>query len=88
MKRSLAVLAAFVTLSVLGCGGPTFEDGQELEAAPASGAGEVHAQACTAGVSCDDLDLTYCGKRGLTTSCCLGENTYTCTCTSAGWGCP
>ncbi len=87
MKRSLAVLATFVSLSLLGCGGP-IDDGQELETPPATESGEVQAQACTAGVSCDDLDLTYCGKRGLTTSCCSGENTFSCFCTSAGWACP
>lgn len=88
MKRSLAVLAAFVSLSLLGCGGPIDAE-QELQTPPAAESGEVQAQACTAGVSCDDLDLTYCPKSGLTTTCCLGENTFTCTCTrTAGWACP
>lgn len=86
MKRILAVLAASVSLSLLGCG-PAETEG-ELEAAPTEESGEVQAQTCYAGVSCDALDLTYCPKRGLNTTCCYGETTFTCFCTSAGWACP
>ncbi|WP_164014756.1 hypothetical protein [Pyxidicoccus trucidator] len=82
MKRSIVAMAVLFGASLLGCGGA------DAEVLPED-FGTATDALCAAGTPhCDDLDLTYCGKRGLTTSCCFGTNTYSCFCTSAGWACP
>jgi hypothetical protein len=86
MKRILAVLAASVSLSLLGCG-PAPEAEAPVEAAPTEESGEVQAQACTY-ASCEELDLTHCGPLYTYTRCCSGEIVNSCYCTRAGWACP
>ncbi|MFP2925532.1 hypothetical protein ACLESO_09995 [Pyxidicoccus sp. 3LG] len=84
MKRSIVAVAVLFGVSLLGCGGA------EAEVLPED-FGTATEALCAAGTpSCDDLDLTSCGPGGARTNCCLGGNTFVCTCTyqSRIWLCP
>jgi hypothetical protein len=85
MRRSLVTVAVLFSVSLLGCGGADVEVPAEEEL------GSTTEALCSATTpSCDELDLTPCGRGGSTTSCCLGGNTYSCFCTYSSriWACP
>ncbi|WP_163995872.1 hypothetical protein [Pyxidicoccus caerfyrddinensis] len=75
MKRSLVVMAAFLGLSLMACGGA--DTGPESEATPADGAEATVSQfeTCTGYKACSSIANTFCSPVGATTHCCASNGT-------------
>jgi hypothetical protein len=73
MKRSLVVMAAFLGLSLLACGGA--DAGSEREAAPADGEESTVSQfeTCVGYKACSSIANTFCSPVGATTHCCASN---------------
>jgi hypothetical protein len=76
MKRSLAVTAVLLSLSLLGCGGPVSEPTMEPEAVSEGGESSTVSQfaSCTGLSACSTLVGKRCFNEGEAQPCCAGTD--------------
>lgn len=81
MKRVFMVMAAFVSVSLLGCGGPLPEEGtEELMSTEEVSQASQELATCPGGYpACSELEGMLCNRR---TDCCDGNFLLWCACSS------